>query len=112
MVAASSKGLGFGIARELAKNGATVCIASRTKTEIEKAAEASNNNDDANANVTLDQFIDNSFKKWGWLSQKEFQQFRERTKKEISWLHRAVLRQSSKTDILELTNKDKQSLHY
>ena len=80
--------------------------------ESEKAAEASNNNDDANANVTLDQFIDNSFKKWGWLSQKEFQQFRERTKKEISWLHRAVLRQSSKTDILELTNKDKQSLHY
>ena len=40
MVAASSKGLGFGIARELAKNGATVCIASRTKTEIEKAAES------------------------------------------------------------------------
>jgi len=39
MVAASSKGLGFGIARELAKNGAVVCIASRTKTEIEKAAE-------------------------------------------------------------------------
>ncbi len=39
MVAASSKGLGFGIARELAKNGAVVCIASRTKAEIEKAAE-------------------------------------------------------------------------
>ena len=39
MVAASSKGLGFGIARELAKNGATVCIASRTKNEIENAAE-------------------------------------------------------------------------
>jgi 3-oxoacyl-[acyl-carrier protein] reductase len=39
MVAASSKGLGFGIARELAKNGAIVCIASRTKTEIENAAE-------------------------------------------------------------------------
>jgi 3-oxoacyl-[acyl-carrier protein] reductase len=39
MVAASSKGLGFGIARELAKNGAVVCIASRTKTEIEKASE-------------------------------------------------------------------------
>ncbi|MBK6282332.1 MAG: SDR family oxidoreductase [Draconibacterium sp.] len=39
MVAASSKGLGFGIARELAKNGAIVCIASRTKTDIEKAAE-------------------------------------------------------------------------
>lgn len=39
MVAASSKGLGFGIARELAMNGATVCIASRTKAEIEAAAE-------------------------------------------------------------------------
>ena len=30
MVAAASKGLGFGIARELAKNGATVCITSRS----------------------------------------------------------------------------------
>jgi len=39
MVAASSKGLGFGIARELAKNGATVCIASRTKNEVEVAAQ-------------------------------------------------------------------------
>ncbi len=39
MVAASSKGLGFGIALELARNGATVCIASRTKSEIEVAAE-------------------------------------------------------------------------
>ena len=39
MVAASSKGLGFGIASELAKNNAIVCIASRTKADIEKAAE-------------------------------------------------------------------------
>ncbi len=39
MVAASSKGLGFGIARELAKNGAIVCIASRTKKDIEESAE-------------------------------------------------------------------------
>jgi 3-oxoacyl-[acyl-carrier protein] reductase len=38
MVAAASKGLGFGIARELALNGAIVCIASRTKNEIEEAA--------------------------------------------------------------------------
>ncbi len=38
MVAASSKGLGFGIARELAQNGATVCLASRTKNEVEDAA--------------------------------------------------------------------------
>ncbi len=39
MVAASSKGIGYGIARELAKNGAIVCMASRTKADIEKAAE-------------------------------------------------------------------------
>jgi 3-oxoacyl-[acyl-carrier protein] reductase len=39
MVAASSKGLGFGIAQELARNGATVSIASRTKSEVEAAAE-------------------------------------------------------------------------
>lgn len=38
MVAASSKGLGFGIARELALNGAFVCLASRTKAEVENAA--------------------------------------------------------------------------
>jgi 3-oxoacyl-[acyl-carrier protein] reductase len=39
MVAASSKGLGFGIARELALNGATVCIASRNREHVESAAE-------------------------------------------------------------------------
>ena len=39
MVAASSKGLGFGIARELARNGARVCIASRNRKEVEKAAD-------------------------------------------------------------------------
>jgi 3-oxoacyl-[acyl-carrier protein] reductase len=39
MVAAASKGLGFGLARELALNGAIVCIASRTKAEIEQAAD-------------------------------------------------------------------------
>ena len=39
MVAAASKGLGYGIARELALNGAIVSIASRTKAEIEQAAE-------------------------------------------------------------------------
>ena len=38
MVAAASKGLGFGIARELALNGAVVCIASRTQNEIEETA--------------------------------------------------------------------------
>ncbi len=39
MVAASSKGLGFGIARELALNGAAVCIASRTLENVETAAQ-------------------------------------------------------------------------
>jgi len=39
MVAASSKGLGYGIARELALNGATVCIASRNHEHVEAAAE-------------------------------------------------------------------------
>ncbi|PIF05371.1 MAG: 3-oxoacyl-ACP reductase [Draconibacterium sp.] len=39
MVAASSKGLGYGIARELAKNGASVCIASRTRSDIDAVAQ-------------------------------------------------------------------------
>lgn len=39
MVAASSKGLGFGIAREMAQNGATVCIASRNREHVEAAVQ-------------------------------------------------------------------------
>jgi 3-oxoacyl-[acyl-carrier protein] reductase len=39
MVAASSKGLGYGIARELALNGASVCIASRNREHVEAAAQ-------------------------------------------------------------------------
>lgn len=39
MIAASSKGLGFGVARELAKDGAKVCISGRTQKTIEQAAE-------------------------------------------------------------------------
>ena len=39
MVAASSKGLGFGIARELAREGASVSIGSRTESEVHEAAE-------------------------------------------------------------------------
>ena len=38
MVAAASKGLGYGIAEALAQDGATVCIASRTEADIEQAA--------------------------------------------------------------------------
>lgn len=39
MVAAASKGLGFGIARELAREGALVSIGSRTESEVHEAAE-------------------------------------------------------------------------
>jgi 3-oxoacyl-[acyl-carrier protein] reductase len=39
MVAASSKGLGFGIAKALAEEGALLSIGSRTKDDIEAAAE-------------------------------------------------------------------------
>ena len=39
MVAASSKGLGFGIAKALAEEGAKLSIGSRTKDDIEAAAE-------------------------------------------------------------------------
>lgn len=38
MVAASSKGLGFGIARELAINGAIICVASRSRENVDEAA--------------------------------------------------------------------------
>ena len=39
MVAASSKGLGFGIAKALAEEGAKLSIGSRTKDDIDAAAE-------------------------------------------------------------------------
>lgn len=65
MVAASSKGLGFGIARELAKNKATVCIASRTKSEIEKAAERLRKETDATIHASVfDASNAESIKNW------------------------------------------------
>ena len=39
MVAASSKGLGYGIAQALAQEGASISIGSRTEADIESAAE-------------------------------------------------------------------------
>ncbi|HZH72431.1 MAG TPA: SDR family NAD(P)-dependent oxidoreductase, partial [Mariniphaga sp.] len=39
LVAASSKGLGYGIARELALNGAMVSIGSRDTENVEQAAQ-------------------------------------------------------------------------
>lgn len=65
MVAASSKGLGFGIARELAKNGATVCIASRTKSDIQKAAELLRNETGATIfSSVMDASKSESITKW------------------------------------------------
>ncbi|SHJ72352.1 3-oxoacyl-[acyl-carrier protein] reductase [Tangfeifania diversioriginum] len=65
MVAASSKGLGYGIARELAKNGATVCIASRTKKEVEKAAETLRSETGSTIHATVfDAANDESITSW------------------------------------------------
>ena len=65
LVAASSSGLGFGIAQELAQNGAITCIASRTKEDIEKAADKirSENNSEIYAS-TFDASISSSITKW------------------------------------------------
>ncbi len=65
MVAAASKGLGFGIARELAKNGAIVCIASRTKSDIELAAETLRNETGATIHASVFDASDaDSIKNW------------------------------------------------
>ena len=65
MVAASSKGLGFGIARELAREGALVSIGSRTESEVHDAAEILTNETDGDilANV-LDVSNPSSITKW------------------------------------------------
>jgi 3-oxoacyl-[acyl-carrier protein] reductase len=65
MVAASSKGLGFGIARELAREGALVSIGSRTEPEVHDAAEILTNETDSDvlANV-LDVSNPDSITEW------------------------------------------------
>ena len=75
IVAASSKGLGYGIASELAKNGATVCIASRTKNEIEKAAEKLRKETGATIHAFVFDASDaNSIKAWISEIEKSFEQ--------------------------------------
>lgn len=65
MVAAASKGLGFGIARELALNGAVVCIASRTQKEIEEAASKLRNETGSTILASVFDAADaNSIKNW------------------------------------------------
>ncbi|MFV0267483.1 MAG: SDR family NAD(P)-dependent oxidoreductase, partial [Draconibacterium sp.] len=65
MVAASSKGLGFGIAQELARNGATVCIASRTEADVEKAVEKLRSETGANVYASVADMADpDSIRNW------------------------------------------------
>lgn len=53
MVAASSKGLGYGIARELAQNGAVVCLASRNRSHVEEAAQTLRNETNGNVHASV-----------------------------------------------------------
>jgi 3-oxoacyl-[acyl-carrier protein] reductase len=65
MVAASSKGLGFGIARELAREGALVSLGARTESDVHDAAEILTNETDTDvlANV-LDAAVSDSIIQW------------------------------------------------
>lgn len=74
MVAASSKGLGYGIARELAREGAWVSIGARTESEVFEAADALSQETGAEvlANVldasdpdSIAQWIDNTVADFG-----------------------------------------------
>jgi 3-oxoacyl-[acyl-carrier protein] reductase len=73
MVAASSKGLGFGIALELAKEGAKLSIGSRTKSDIMEAGKRieDETGTDVLASV-LDSSDANSIKNWIDLSLDRF----------------------------------------
>ena len=53
MVAASSKGLGFGIAQELAREGAKLSIGSRSKDGIESAANKLREDTEANVLTSI-----------------------------------------------------------
>ena len=65
MVAASSKGLGYGIAYELAKEGANLSIGSRTETEIKKTARKIENETSVSVLPTiLDSSNAESIEKW------------------------------------------------
>lgn len=74
LVAASSKGLGFGVAQVLALNGAYVSMCSRTQTEVETAAKELSNKTGAETlamacDVTrpdqIDAWVDASVARWG-----------------------------------------------
>ncbi|HCV45562.1 MAG TPA: 3-oxoacyl-ACP reductase, partial [Deltaproteobacteria bacterium] len=73
MVAASSKGLGYGIAQVLAQEGASLSIGSRTKKDIEAAAEKLRNETGVQvlANV-LDSSNPQSIQNWTDSTLKEF----------------------------------------
>jgi 3-oxoacyl-[acyl-carrier protein] reductase len=73
MVAASSKGLGYGIAQALAQEGATLSIGSRTEKNIEAAAEKLRNETGVPVLATvLDSANPESIRNWTDLTLKEF----------------------------------------
>jgi len=73
MVAASSKGLGFGIAEALAQEGANVSIASRTLADITTAAEQLNNRYSGSVRgYTLDAADAESIQNWTDATVKDF----------------------------------------
>ncbi|MGC3980360.1 MAG: SDR family oxidoreductase [Steroidobacteraceae bacterium] len=73
LVAASSKGLGYGIASALAKEGAQVSIASRTRSDIDAAAEQLRKDTGATVrSYVLDASDGNSITQWVADSLKDF----------------------------------------
>ncbi len=74
MVAASSKGLGYGVARALATNGARVSMCSRTQADIDRATATLASEADAETLATacdvtdpaqLDNWLQRTLDKWG-----------------------------------------------
>ena len=74
LVAAASKGLGYGIAKALAENGAKVSLCSRTEADVQDAAQTLNNETGAETMATacdlsdaesIQAWVDKTVEKWG-----------------------------------------------
>ena len=73
MVAASSKGLGYGIAQALAQEGASISIGSRTEADIESAAEQLRKETGVSVLASvLDSSEPESIQQWANITLKEF----------------------------------------
>ena len=73
MVAASSKGLGYGIAQALAQEGASISIGSRTEADIESAAEKLRKETGVSVLASvLDSSEPESIQQWANITLKEF----------------------------------------